>query len=40
LKVATDGEIVWLRAPIEFRVAPEALHLLKPDPASPADLSS
>jgi len=40
LKVATDGEIVWLRAPIEFRVAPEALHLLKPDPGSAADLSS
>lgn len=32
LKVAIDGEIVWLRAPIEFRVAAEALHLLKPDP--------
>ena len=40
LKVATDGEIAWLRAPIEFRVAPEALHLLKPDPGSAADLSS
>lgn len=40
VKVATDGEIVWLRAPIEFRVAPEALLLLKPDPASPTDLSS
>jgi len=34
LKVAIDGEIVWLRAPIEFRVAAEALHLLKPDPKS------
>ena len=32
LKVAIDGEIVWLRAPIEFRVAAEVLHLLKPDP--------
>jgi diacylglycerol kinase family enzyme len=40
LKVATDGEIAWLRAPIEFRVAPEALLLLKPDPGSAADLSS
>jgi diacylglycerol kinase family enzyme len=39
VKVATDGEIAWLRAPIEFRVAPEALHLLKPDPGSAADLS-
>ncbi|MBC7522143.1 MAG: diacylglycerol kinase [Sandarakinorhabdus sp.] len=33
-KVAIDGEIVWLRAPIEFRVAAQALHLLKPDPKS------
>ena len=40
VKVAIDGEITWLRAPIEFRVAPEALHLLKPDPVSAADLSS
>ena len=40
VKVATDGEIAWLRAPIEFRVAPEALHLLKPDPGSAADVSS
>ena len=40
LKVATDGEIAWLRAPIEFRVAPEALYLLKPDPGSAADLSA
>jgi len=39
VKVATDGEIAWLRAPIEFRVAPEALLLLKPDPGSAADLS-
>ena len=31
VKVATDGEIVWLDAPIEFRVAPEPLYLLKPD---------
>lgn len=34
VKVATDGEIVWLGAPIEFRVAPEPLYLLKPDPAT------
>jgi diacylglycerol kinase family enzyme len=39
LKVATDGEVLWLRAPIEFRVAPDALHLLKPDPRPAADLS-
>jgi diacylglycerol kinase family enzyme len=33
VKVATDGEIAWFTAPIEFRVAPEPLYLLKPDPA-------
>jgi len=32
VKIATDGEIVWLQAPIEFRVAPEFLYLLKPEP--------
>ena len=29
VKVATDGEIVWLHAPLEFRIAPEPLYLLK-----------
>ncbi|MBF6617613.1 MAG: NAD(+)/NADH kinase [Candidimonas sp.] len=29
IKVAIDGEIVWLHAPLEFRVAPERLHLIK-----------
>ena len=32
VKIATDGEIAWLAAPIEFRVAPRPLYLLKPDP--------
>jgi diacylglycerol kinase family enzyme len=32
VKVATDGEIVWLRPPLEFRVAAEPLYLLKPEP--------
>ncbi|MHB8454695.1 MAG: diacylglycerol/lipid kinase family protein [Acidiferrobacterales bacterium] len=36
VKIATDGEIVWLQTPIEFRVAPEPLHLLKPEPDLPA----
>jgi len=36
VKVATDGEIVWLRTPIEFGVAPEPLYLLKPEFAPPA----
>jgi diacylglycerol kinase family enzyme len=31
VKVATDGEIVWLKAPLEFRVSPQPLYLLKPD---------
>ena len=32
VKAATDGEIIWLQAPIKFRVAPEPLYLLKPEP--------
>lgn len=32
VKVATDGEIIWLQAPIKFRVSPEPLYLLKPEP--------
>lgn len=31
VKVATDGEVAWLKTPLEFRVAPEPLWLLKPD---------
>jgi diacylglycerol kinase family enzyme len=34
VKVATDGEIIWLADPLEFRVSPEPLYLLKP--ATPA----
>lgn len=29
IKVAADGEIMWLQAPLEFRVAPEPLLLFK-----------
>ena len=32
IKVATDGEIAWLATPLEFRVAPQPLWLLKPEP--------
>jgi len=32
IKVATDGEIVWMRAPLVFDVAPEPLLLLVPGP--------
>ncbi|HEX5538178.1 MAG TPA: diacylglycerol kinase family protein, partial [Methylophilaceae bacterium] len=34
VKVATDGEIIWLQPPLEFRVSPEPLYLLKPRTAS------
>ncbi|MBA3624237.1 MAG: diacylglycerol kinase [Methylibium sp.] len=30
VKVATDGEIVWLKMPLELRVSPEPLYLLAP----------
>lgn len=30
VKVATDGEVVWMRLPLQFRVAPEPLWLIKP----------
>ena len=32
IKVATDGEIGWAKAPLSFRVSPEPLYLLKPAP--------
>lgn len=41
IKVAIDGEIIWLHAPLEFRVAPKPLLLIKrarePGPDGPAD---
>lgn len=33
IKVATDGEVVWLEPPLEFRVSPVPLQLLMPTPA-------
>lgn len=30
IKVATDGEIIWLKTPLEFQVSPKPLYLLKP----------
>jgi diacylglycerol kinase family enzyme len=33
IKVATDGEVTWMRLPLSFRVAPQTLELLRP-PAS------
>lgn len=38
VKVAADGEVSWMRAPLEFRVSPRPLYLLKPAlPNAPAD---
>jgi diacylglycerol kinase family enzyme len=34
VKVATDGEVSMMRAPLEFRVSPRPLYLLKPHPRS------
>jgi diacylglycerol kinase family enzyme len=34
-KVATDGEVEWLPAPLEFRVAPHPLLLLRPAEPGP-----
>ena len=31
VKVACDGEVEWQRSPLEFRVLPRPLYLLKPD---------
>ncbi len=30
VKVAFDGEVTWMRVPLEFRVSPKPLYLLKP----------
>jgi diacylglycerol kinase family enzyme len=30
VKVALDGEVSWMRAPLEFQVSPKPLYLLKP----------
>lgn len=32
IKVATDGEVFWLKTPLDFRVAPKPLYLIKPNP--------
>lgn len=38
IKVATDGEIAWMRAPLVFEVAPQPLLLLVPAPADRAEV--
>ena len=35
VKLATDGEVLWMRTPLEFRVAPAPLWLLKPEDPPP-----
>ena len=37
IKVAFDGEVGRMRAPLEFRVAPRPLYLLKPEAIAGAD---
>ncbi len=39
IKVATDGEIAWMRTPLVFEVAPQPLLLLVPAPADRAEVS-
>ena len=36
IKVATDGEVTWMRLPLTFRVAPQTLDLLRPPTPSPS----
>lgn len=40
IKVATDGEVTWLRTPLKFRVAPRLLPLLKPQPVPATDTTA
>lgn len=35
IKVATDGEVMWMQLPLSFRVAPHTLDLLRPAPEAP-----
>ncbi len=38
IKVATDGEIAWMRTPLVFEIAPQPLLLLVPAPADRAEV--
>jgi diacylglycerol kinase family enzyme len=40
VKVACDGEVSLMRAPLEFRVLPQPLYLLMPDPSGAAGMAS
>ena len=39
IKVATDGEVTWMRPPLVFEVAPEPLLLLVPAPTDRAEIA-
>lgn len=39
IKVATDGEVTWMRPPLVFEVAPEPLLLMVPAPADRAEIA-
>ena len=39
IKVATDGEIAWMRTPLVFEIAPQPLLLLVPAPADRAEVA-
>jgi diacylglycerol kinase family enzyme len=39
IKVATDGEVVWMKAPLVFEVAAEPLLLLVPAPADRTEIA-
>jgi diacylglycerol kinase family enzyme len=40
VKVAFDGEVRWMRWPIEFEVSQKPLYLLKPDTAQTIDITA
>jgi diacylglycerol kinase family enzyme len=40
IKVAFDGEVHWMRWPIEFEVSPKPLYLLKPDLVEISEIST
>lgn len=37
LKVAMDGEVMWMKPPLTFKVSPQPLYLLKASPLQPDD---
>jgi hypothetical protein len=39
MKVATDGEVTWMKAPLVFQVAAEPLLLMVPAPEDRAEVA-